>query len=271
MLHFILMPFYIQVQIDSICLPPLFKSAVTEEEKGGVQLEKRLVRMDEFPERAELRRMQREQERERRRIRDRQRRQAMTEEQRERHLARRRRNYQLRRQRAANSHNVHAPFIPLLPNNLAFESSAGEASTSDEFQGVTSSTSLDYRVLSHAIGTDLSHEGSSINMETLACKLNNLPRLRLNQIRHLARNLIGSVVDTASNHHQIAAELKTKEDASVGDFGSAAKSLRLNSVKRLARSINSPPSPIEIAIQKDNNLSSEGIHLLDNENFTVTS
>jgi hypothetical protein len=146
--------------------------------KGGVQIEKKLqgwVNMEEHPERAELRRIQREQERERRRIRDRQRRQAMTQEQRERHLARRRRNYQLRRQRAANANNVHAPFIPLPLNPLALESSAGEASTSDEFQGVNSLTSLDYRVLSHGIGfphhglnqgqgtmnlgTEVSHEG----------------------------------------------------------------------------------------------------------------
>lgn len=113
--------------------------------------------MEETPERAELRRIQREQERERRRIRDRQRRQSMTEEQRERHLARRRRNYQLRRQRAANNTHV-APFIP----SLALESSAGEASTSDEFQG---STSLDYSVIvslpHHGLnqGQEISHEG----------------------------------------------------------------------------------------------------------------
>lgn len=117
--------------------------------------------MEEFPEKAELRRMQREQERERRRIRDRQRRQSMTQEQRERHLARRRRNYQLRRQRAANAHS-HSPFIPL-PQSHSLESSAGEgstgeASTSDEFQGLNSSTSLDYRVLSLGIGLNQGQE-----------------------------------------------------------------------------------------------------------------
>lgn len=120
--------------------------------------------MEEYPERAELRRMQREQERERRRIRDRQRRQSMTQEQRERHLARRRRNYQLRRQRAANAHaHAHSPFIPL-PNPLGLESSAGEASTSDEIQGVTSSTSLDHRVLCHGIGLNQGQE--TLNLGT---------------------------------------------------------------------------------------------------------
>lgn len=222
--------------------------------------------MEEIPERAELRRIQREQERERRRIRDRQRRQAMTQEQRERHLARRRRNYQLRRQRAANANanasNVNAPFIPLLPNPLALESSAGEASTSDEFQGANSSTSLDYRVLSHGIGiphygqetlnlgTKVSHGeillycfcffyriiilnftcwfifcfnvvmqilGSCVNMETLVYKLDNSPRLRLKQIRHLARNVTGLVADDSAGTNQVAVELKTNE-VSNGDL-----------------------------------------------------
>ncbi|KAI5447058.1 hypothetical protein KIW84_014780 [Lathyrus oleraceus] len=188
--------------------------------------------MEEIPERAELRRIQREQERERRRIRDRQRRQAMTQEQRERHLARRRRNYQLRRQRAANANanasNVNAPFIPLLPNPLALDSSAGEASTSDEFQGANSSTSLDYRVLSHGIGiphygqetlnlgTKVSH-GSSVNMESLVYKLDNSPRLRLKQIRHLARNVTGLVADDSAGTNQVAVELKTNE-VSNGDL-----------------------------------------------------
>lgn len=103
--------------------------------------------MQEFPERGELKRMQREQERERRRIRDRQRRQSMTQEQRERHLARRRRNYQLRRQRAANAQVPYSPF----PQLQTLESSAGEASTSDELQGLTSSTFLDYGVLSQGL------------------------------------------------------------------------------------------------------------------------
>lgn len=61
--------------------------------------------------------------------------------------------------------------------------------------------------------------GSSLNLETLAYKPANSPRkLRLNHIRSLARNLMHSMVDTASTH-QVAAELKTKEDVSVGDFG----------------------------------------------------
>lgn len=241
--------------------------------------------MEEHPERVELRRLQREQERERRRIRDRQRRQAMTEEQRERHLARRRRNYQLRRQRAANANNVHAPFIPLPPSTLAFESSAGEASTSDEFQGVNPSTLLDYRAISHGIciphyglnqgqetlnlGTQVSHEGSSLNLESLAYKLDNPPRrVRLTQLRHLARNIVGSMVDSAGIH-QVAAELKTNGDGEVCNFGSTQKSLRLSSVKRIARSTNPPAKETEI--QKDKDLPPGEIQLLDNQSFMATS
>ncbi|CAJ2658229.1 unnamed protein product [Trifolium pratense] len=232
--------------------------------------------MEEHPERAELRRIQREQERERRRIRDRQRRQAMTQEQREIHLARRRRSYQIRRQRAANANNVNAPFTPLPLNPLALESSAGETSTSDEFQGVNSLASLDYRVLSHGIGlphhglnqgqgtmnlgTEVSHEGSSMNMETLDLKLDSSPRMRLSRIKNLARNNVAS------------AELKTKEDKEVGDFDSTPKSLRLNSVKRIARSQSMNSYPKETAIQKDDNMPpEEGIQLLDNQSFMATS
>lgn len=47
--------------------------------------------------------------------------------------------------------------------------------------------------------------------------------------------------------------------------GSMPKSLRLNSVKRLARSVNILPKETEI--QKEKNLSPEGIQLLDNESF----
>lgn len=64
-----------------------------------------------------------------------------------------------------NASNVNAPFIPLPPNNpLGLESSTGEASTSDEFQGVISSTSLDHRVLSHGIG--INHGQETLNLGT---------------------------------------------------------------------------------------------------------
>jgi len=61
--------------------------------------------------------------------------------------------------------------------------------------------------------------GSSLNLESLAYKLDNPPRrVRLTQLRHLARNIVGSMVVSAGIH-QVAAELKTNEDGEVCDFG----------------------------------------------------
>lgn len=94
--------------------------------------------MEEYWERGELRKMQREQERERRRVRDRERRQSMTHEQRERHLARRRRNYQLRRQRAANNNN--SAYFPH-EDETATTSHDGHPSL------VSECSFLDYRIL----------------------------------------------------------------------------------------------------------------------------
>ncbi|XP_047171199.1 uncharacterized protein LOC124839424 [Vigna umbellata] len=204
--------------------------------------------MEEFSGRGELRRMQREQERERRRIRDRQRRQSMTQEQRERHLARRRRNYQLRRQRAA---NAHLPYS--FPQFQPPESSAGEASTSDELQGLPSPTFAEYGIFPHVIGFPHHHlnlgqqmlnmgtkvvQGSSVPLETLLCKPANSPkRMRLNHVRGLARNLTHSIVNPPCIR-LVASELIPKEHQDVS-VGSTVKSLRLNCVKRLARSKNS--------------------------------
>ncbi|PNX83939.1 hypothetical protein L195_g039989, partial [Trifolium pratense] len=102
--------------------------------------------------------------------------------------------------------------------------------------------------------------GSSMNMETLDLKLDSSPRMRLSRIKNLARNNVAS------------AELKTKEDKEVGDFGSTPKSLRLNSVKRIARSQSMNSDPKETAIQKDDNMPpEEGIQLLDNQSFMATS
>ncbi|XP_014517398.1 uncharacterized protein LOC106774886 [Vigna radiata var. radiata] len=205
--------------------------------------------MEEFSGRGELRRMQREQERERRRIRDRQRRQSMTQEQRERHLARRRRNYQLRRQRAANAHLPYTSFPQFQPP----ESSAGEASTSDELQGLPSPTFAEYGIFPQVIGFPHHHlnlgqqmlnmgtkllQGSSVPLETLLCKPANSPKLmRLNHVRGLARNLTHSIVNPPCTR-LVASELIPKEHQDVS-VGSTVKSLRLNCVKRLARSKNS--------------------------------
>ncbi|KAL9320754.1 hypothetical protein ACSQ67_012593 [Phaseolus vulgaris] len=222
--------------------------------------------MEEFSGRGELRRMQREQERERRRIRDRQRRQSMTQEQRERHLARRRRNYQLRRQRAANAHLPYTSFPPFQPP----ESSACEASTSDELQGLPSPTFAEYGIFPQVIsfphhdlnlgqqmldmGTKVV-EGSSVPLECLVCKPGNSPtRMRLNHVRGIARNLTHLIVDPPCAREVLA---KEHQDVSVG---STTKSLRLNCVKRLARSKNSHYK--ESAYQKDLKFPAEGFNYL---------
>ncbi|XP_028799037.1 protein SHORT ROOT IN SALT MEDIUM 1-like [Neltuma alba] len=131
--------------------------------------------MEDYGERAELRRMQREQERERRRIRDRERRQSMTQEQRERHLARRRRNYQLRRQRAANNNNRIC--FPLDETDAA-------ATTSHDGHGQASfivpCSISDYRVLQ----TESSEQQSSHYIDGSIRK-----SLRLNRVKQLARSL----------------------------------------------------------------------------------
>ncbi|XP_054800651.1 uncharacterized protein LOC129304851 [Prosopis cineraria] len=189
--------------------------------------------MEEYGEKAEVRRMQREQERERRRIRDRERRQSMTQEQREIHLARRRRNYQLRRQRAANNNNT--TFFPL--------DQAKEASTSRGHPSLVSYSISDYRTLHNDSGQE-SSQGSEVHMEALTYKPTNLPRkLRLNHIRQLARNLMMHSIadhDSQTGIDQIVQPLMPNGGLS----GSTQKSLRLNRVKQLARSLNSPPKEI---------------------------
>ncbi|XP_028805648.1 uncharacterized protein LOC114760552 [Neltuma alba] len=210
--------------------------------------------MEDYGERAELRRMQREQERERRRIRDRERRQSMTQEQRERHLARRRRNYQLRRQRAANNNNRIC--FPLDETDAA-------ATTSHDGHGQASfivpCSISDYRVLqTESSEQQSSHyiDGSSsgvVHMEALTYKPTNLPtRLRLSHIRQLARNMIHSIADHHDSQigiHQIVPHLIPNGDLS--SQGSIRKSLRLNRVKQLARSLNSPSKEISAQSQND--------------------
>jgi hypothetical protein len=54
--------------------------------------------------------------------------------------------------------------------------------------------------------------------------------------------------------------------------GSTPKSLRLNSVKRIARSQSMNSTPKETAIEKEGDVPpEEGIQLLDNQSFMATS
>ncbi|KAB1221728.1 hypothetical protein CJ030_MR2G019955 [Morella rubra] len=211
--------------------------------------------MEGVSERSELRRIQREQERERRRMRDRQRRQSMTLEQREKHLARRRRNYQLRRLRAEGARSGSQTGQTSMVTQ-------GETISSDEHHAVTSVSGLSVKcngvtsVETNQAGEKLIVECSeSEGLEALAHKSANSPRkLRLSHIRHLARSLNHSMGELAGNHQMVAAVL-TKGDAAsnclqVGypDSGRSSQSLRLNCVKRLARTFNnsadSPPKEV---------------------------
>ncbi|XP_014506768.2 uncharacterized protein LOC106766561 isoform X2 [Vigna radiata var. radiata] len=141
-------------------------------------------------------RMEREEERERRRLRDRQRRQSMTKEQRERHLARRRRNYQLRRQRAANTP------LPPLPQSTSSQPSH------DTLQ---------------ILQDTMMNNGASIEME-------GFPK-RLSIVKRLARNFGNTESVTTLDSYHLAPDF-------ISGKGGTTNILRLNSVKRLARSLS---------------------------------
>ncbi|XP_008227453.1 PREDICTED: uncharacterized protein LOC103326965 isoform X4 [Prunus mume] len=210
--------------------------------------------MKESLDRSELRRMQREQERERRRIRDRQRRQSMTVEQRERHLARRRRNYQLRRLRAENAKvDCQSQHI----SNEHEEAAAAEGNEGNDAQEVTQTEKL---------STERLHYSECL--EAAACKSANFTiRLRLSHIRRLARSL-NHLGGEAIGNHQIVADVITKGDANntscfrIGDFdsGRLPNGLRLNRVKRLARTLNIAAHETSVNCPKvDQNVSAEEV------------
>ncbi|XP_021859547.1 uncharacterized protein [Spinacia oleracea] len=152
-------------------------------------------------ERLDAQAMQREKERERRRLRDRIRRQNMSQEQRDKHLARRRRNYQLRRLRAQNAklptecQQIHAADL-LQINNLL-------SATSPMLDDLPSSSET--------------QEGEAQNMRKTP------RRLRVSDIRHLARRLHGD--DQQQNGELLTNCVVT------------TKRLRLTHVKRLARAV----------------------------------
>lgn len=200
--------------------------------------------MEDVSERSDLRRMQREQERERRRMRDRQRRQSMTLEQREKHLARRRRNYQLRRIRAesARSSSQTGTSIVTGVETIIGDDHKPEASVSglsEKCNGV------------NHVGTSQGEEKLNVEsvesevLQALVHKSANFPRrLRLSQIRNFARSLGHSIGGLPGNYQMVAA-LITRDDTAgnclqVGDSDScrSPQSLRLNRVKRLARTLN---------------------------------
>ncbi|GAB4830746.1 hypothetical protein Ancab_004778 [Ancistrocladus abbreviatus] len=166
--------------------------------------------------RSDLRALQSERERERRRLRDRQRRQSMSQEQREKHLARRRRNYQLRRIRAQNARlnteQQNQTLAITAPNGVAL-------------------------VVAHVGLSNLVSRAEGL--EDGAHKSRNSPRrLRLHQIRQLARALNNPIVlHTDGSSHQNGVDLSAQQNSS-RSCGSI-RTLRLIHVKRLARALKS--------------------------------
>ncbi|XP_021719898.1 uncharacterized protein LOC110687547 [Chenopodium quinoa] len=156
-------------------------------------------------ERLDAHAMQREKERERRRLRDRIRRQNMTQEQRDRHLARRRRNYQLRRLRAQN-----AKMLSSQQTDTSIRSNASELELIDHH-------SASLPILNELPTSSETTQGGAQNIRK------NPRRLRVSDIRHLARRLHGN----GQQHNEgllTSCVVNTKR-------------LRLTHVKRLARAV----------------------------------
>lgn len=205
------------------------------------------MRMEEELERSDLRRMQREQERERRRVRDRQRRQSMTLEQREKHLARRRRNYQLRRLRAdsvrlgsqTEERSIMTGCETITGNENEHQAVISVSGPSEQCNSVT------HVEINHGQEKLIVECTKFDGLEALAQKSASFQRrLRLSHVRHLARTMNHSMGELTGNH-QIVAAVTTKGDvtnncSTVGDSdsGRSPQSLRLNRVKRLARTLN---------------------------------
>ncbi|CAI9783979.1 unnamed protein product [Fraxinus pennsylvanica] len=183
-----------------------------------------------------LREKQKEQDRERRRRRDRERRLSMSLEERERHLARRRRNYQLRRRK-----EEHAKF-----------SQHGKASTTTKYEDSAVNDSLaPVHVSGSSVPSDAARHVGYIGQlenqivpksEGAEPKSHEIPkhsgRLRLNQIRHLARMMNSSESKPCGDCQQTTVNATIKENATTNCL--TRKTMRLVHVKRLARGLNSP-------------------------------
>ncbi|KAH1054893.1 hypothetical protein J1N35_032958 [Gossypium stocksii] len=215
--------------------------------------------MEELTSRSETRK---ELERERRRIRDRQRRQSMSLEEKEKHLARRRRNYQLRRQRAEMA-RLNPP-ISLIQLPLS------NALTCVSVSDVSPRCNADVAVAADAdafLRTDLGQQkrlmldtGNSHSLDIPAHKLAILPgKVRLNRIKHLARAINDPVGDGVSigglmkengtsnckfknSYHFILPFINELLKFRIMCLyikkwcsGLSSKGLRLNRIKRLAR------------------------------------
>ncbi|KAM3749137.1 hypothetical protein ACB098_05G159900 [Castanea mollissima] len=201
--------------------------------------------MEEESGRSELRRMQREQERERRRIRDRQRRQLRAE------------NVRLGSQTGERS-----------------VVSRNETITVNEHQAVISVSgpsdqcnSVPHVQINQGQEKLIVDRTKSEGLESLAHKSAHFQRtLRLSHVRHLARTLNHSMAELTGNSQVVAAVVNkgdvTNNRSQVGDSdsGRSLQSLRLNRVKRLARTVNNTAnSVIKEATGQSDQSCAEGI------------
>ncbi|KAG8385848.1 hypothetical protein BUALT_Bualt03G0087900 [Buddleja alternifolia] len=166
-----------------------------------------------------------EQARERRRVWDRKRRLSMSLEEKEKHLAKRRRYYQLRRQKEENDKR-HLQRVKT-SSRMKLEARIGNndlVSLPVPELSVQSDGSMHDGYVNHL---EEQNETGDKFEDAVSCKFpKNSGRLRINQIRHLARVLNTSVPKS---------DVFTKESLSV-----RRKRVRLVHVKRLARALNSP-------------------------------
>ncbi|XP_030514302.1 uncharacterized protein LOC115728108 [Rhodamnia argentea] len=198
--------------------------------------------MEDVTERlATLHRTRREQERERRRMRDRQRRQSMTLEQKEKHLARRRRNYQLRRERKHQGSDHQSG-----QTDTAFEH-GNTGRNNRQVDHLVSQFTVQYdhavpvgfnQVLQNISTESLRSNGGTESLTYDLAKIQK--RLRLIHVKHFARSLKRPLGELTSSNIPIVANLILK-----GTTEANCKSmtgLRLNRLKRLARTSNSVPN-----------------------------
>ncbi|CAK9156827.1 unnamed protein product [Ilex paraguariensis] len=181
----------------------------------GVYSQLAQMTAEDISEGPEWRTVEKERERERRRMRDRQRIQSLSLEEKEKHPARRSRNYQLRRQRAGNAQMGSQ-------HEQASTATRCELSLRSENQALidVSDMSVECNGLEHVRFSRGQEKPKAPGArcedgETRVQRSAKLPkRLRLSQIRHLARLLNTPVVKPTDGSEQIGTDVLVKDSAS---------------------------------------------------------
>lgn len=200
--------------------------------------------MEDVTERlATLHRTRREQERERRRMRDRQRRQSMTLEQKEKHLARRRRNYQLRRERKnqGSDHQSGQTDTAIEHGNTGRNDRQMDHSVSQFTAQYDRADPAGFnQVLQKISAESLRSNGGTESLTYDLAKIQK--RLRLIHVKHFARSLKRPLGELTSSNIPIVANLILKGTTEANCKSTTG--VRLNRLKRLARTANSAPNEV---------------------------